>query len=413
MSPYFLYLEYLNTIIMAFEIDAAFKDELRYVEARDTRSEEEILASIRKPHVSADSSEKNIWAFWHSGLDDMPGWTRRNVVDWARLCGPSWTIRVLDTVPGSPNNALNYVPAELLPETFVKGTMTGDYVGPHSADFLRGALLYLYGGVFMDVGNILVRNLDDMCWNILADPQSPRQISVPWMYDTIMANNFVAARKSDPFIKRWHDLFVHLWKDRDTYQGMASNPLVSFALIKDFSKSAARGFAWEFKIEPIVVFEYIMQVVAWDRLCMLEDAGDGFSGADYARDNILWFDSLEEEWAAEKIVGFKGQDLFDALATRLDDDPNSERYKKAHEMTWRILTKSSVQKVTRGKNLTKTPALGLLWDLPENQGKDFEKGTFAELLRYGSVHFEQTRPKIAVVQTEKPKETMRKGVLEP
>lgn len=399
---------------MAFEIEAAFKDQLRYVEARDPRPEEEILDSIREPQVAAEASEKNIWAFWHSGLGDMPGWTQRNVVNWARLCGPSWTIRVLDTVPGSPNNALKYVPADLLPETFVKGTMTGVYVGPHSADFLRGALLYLYGGVFMDVGNILVRNLDDICWNILSNPHSPRQVSVPWMYGTTMVNSFVAARKNDPFIERWHDLFIHLWKGRDSYEGISSNPLISNVLKnKDFSESVARGFQWQFKIEPCVVFEYITQVVSWDRLCMLEDAGDGFSCADYARDNILWFDALEEDWAAEPIVGFTGQALFDALATRLDADPNSERYKQAHAVTWRILTKSSMQKVTRGKNLTKTPALGLLWDLPENKGKDFEKGTFAELLRYGSVHFEQTRPEIAVVQIKKPKVTMRKGVFEP
>ena len=146
---------------------------------------------------------------------------------------------------------------------------------------------------------------------------------------------------------------------------------------------------------------------------MLEDAGDGFSCADYAQKNIYWFDALEEDWGAETVVGYQGQPFFDALATTLDEDPESERYKTAYKLVWRILTNSSMQKITHGKNLTKTPALGLLWDLPENLNKDSKEGTFAHLLRYGSVHFEQTRAEISTVQAERPKKTMKKGVLEP
>lgn len=81
--------------------------------------------------------------------------------------------------------------------------MTGPYVGPHSADFLRGAALHAYGGVWMDVGNMLFRHLDDICWKQLADESSPYTVSVPWMFDQHMANHFIAARKGDDFIKRW------------------------------------------------------------------------------------------------------------------------------------------------------------------------------------------------------------------
>ncbi len=133
----------------------------------------------------------------------MPSWCQRNLVNWVRLCGPSWSLRVLDNVPGSPNNALKWVPTNLLPQTFLNGTMEGPYTGPHSADFLRGACLYLYGGVWMDVGIILIRDLDRICWRQLEDPVSPFQISVPWMFGPHMANHFIASRKGDPFIKRW------------------------------------------------------------------------------------------------------------------------------------------------------------------------------------------------------------------
>jgi Capsular polysaccharide synthesis protein len=393
-----------------FPIPKEFQDQLHNVEVAEKRSDDEILTSLTK-HVPV-TSEKNIWAYWHAGLHAMPPWCQRNIVGWVKL-NPGWTIRVLDTVPESPNHALKFVPPEMLPETFVKGTMDGPYKGPHSADFLRGALLYLHGGAFMDVGIILFRQMDRICWSQLEDPQSPFQVSVPNMYGSVMANHFVASRKGDPFIMRWHNLFMFLWKDRTNYSGMIKSPLLSFALGLDFSESRKRGYNWEFIVEPFTVFEYITQVTAFLRLTKLEDAGDGFSCADYSVNNILWFDALEEDWGAETVVGYRGDDAVNALATKLDADPDSEEYQLAYKLVWRLLTKSSMQKITHGKHLTKTPAWGLIWDEKGNESKDIEPGTFAELLRYGSVHFEQTRESIVYVKTEKPAQTFKKGVFEP
>ena len=82
-------------------------------------------------------------------------------------------------------------------------TLNSWAVGPHSADFLRGISLFNHGGVWMDVGIILIRPIEDICWKQLADPTSPFEVSVPWMYGNVIANHFVASRKGDPFIKRW------------------------------------------------------------------------------------------------------------------------------------------------------------------------------------------------------------------
>ena len=133
----------------------------------------------------------------------MPSWNQRNVVNWIRLCGPSWTVRVLDNVPSSPNYVLKWISVELLPEAFVGGTMDGPHVGPHSADFIRGASLVTFGGVWIDIGTILFRRLEDICWNQLQDPQSPHEVCVPWLFGTVISNSFVACRKGNPFIKRW------------------------------------------------------------------------------------------------------------------------------------------------------------------------------------------------------------------
>jgi hypothetical protein len=190
-----------STFPFPVSIPPQYQGELEYVESTDTRSDDEILALLA--HHNPLASEKNVWAFWDKGIASMPGWCKRNVTNWVRILGPSWTVRVLDTIPDSPNYALKFITADYLPETFVRGTMDGPYVGPHSADFIRGAALYLHGGVFMDVGILLIRHLDRVCWDALADKTSPFNISVPVMYGQNIANHFIASRKGDPFIKRW------------------------------------------------------------------------------------------------------------------------------------------------------------------------------------------------------------------
>ncbi|KAK4693880.1 hypothetical protein P7C71_g3596, partial [Lecanoromycetidae sp. Uapishka_2] len=392
-------------------IPEEYRSELHYVEALDNRSDEEILASLCN-HAPV-TSEKNIWTYWHSGVRSMPGWCQRNVTNWIRLCGPSWSVRILDNVPNSPNYALRWVTPDLLPDTFVNGTMDGPYTGPHSADFLRGACLFLYGGVWMDVGIILIRQLDKICWRQLEDPNPPFEVSIPWMYGTTVANHFVASRKGNPFIKRWHDLFVHLWKERTNPGGIIEDPLVFFAKDITFEASESRDFHWEFSVGPLTVMEYIGQVMAWLRVCMLEDPNDGFDGPTYFGHKILLFDVLSEDWGAEATIGFSGKDLFNVLKTKRDAAPESVEYQTAYKSVWRLLTRSSMQKITHGKDLTKTPALGILWDMEENDGKDIAGGTFAELLRYGSVHFEQKREEIDYVKAQRPERTIRKGLLEP
>ncbi|KAL2073896.1 hypothetical protein VTL71DRAFT_11222 [Oculimacula yallundae] len=400
-----------------FTIPSEFQNDIRYVASKDLRSDAEILTSLTKHVPIQNNSEKNIWTFWHSGVLSMPSWCQRNICNWMRLCGPSWTVRVLDNVPGSPNNALKWAESSeiKLPETFVKGTMDGPYTGPHSADFLRGACLWLYGGVWMDTGIILIRDLDRICWNQLADPSSPFQVSAPLMHTTVLANHFVASRKNDPFIKRWHEIFVHMWEGQTNSTNLIQHPLAAVGATISYEAQEARGFAWEFIVEPEFVAGYVSQVLAWMRLCALEEP-NGFNGRDYHAEKILYFDSLEEDWGAETVVGFRGKELFDALAmkTKCDgEERESEEYKLAYRNAWRLLTGSSMQKITHGKNLTKTPALGILWDEEVNEGKDIEEGTFAELLRYGSVHFEQTRESIRYVEGVRPDLVIKKGLLEP
>ncbi|KAF2110299.1 capsule polysaccharide biosynthesis protein [Lophiotrema nucula] len=383
-----------------FEIPTEFASQLRYVETKDPRTDDAILKELNTSVPI--TSEKNVWTYWHSGISNMPNWCKRNIINWVRLHDDTWTIRVLDTVPGSPNHALKWIDAKELPEAFVEGTMTGPWTGPHSADFLRGAALYRYGGVWTDVGTILFRDFDRVCWNQLADEECPYNVAVPWMFQQYMANHFVAARKGDEFIKRWHDLFMYFWRGRTDYKGITDSPLIAFVHNIRFAAAQERGMSWNWKVDELTALGYVGQVMAWTRLSWLKEP-NGFDGVAYSQNNVLWFDVLKEDWAAEPIVGWEGKGLFNVLTTRLDADPESEEYKKAYACTWRLLTDSTMEKITHAKNLTIDLACGALLDLPENEGKDAAPGTFGELLRYGSVHFEQTRERIAQVELEEVK----------
>lgn len=209
-----------------------------------------------------------------------------------------------------------------------------------------------------------------------------------------MATSIVDARR--------HDFFVSLWKDANDHTKIVMNPLIAFIKDVKFEDAVARGFKWDFKIDEVSLMGYIAQVVSWLRLAMLEEPNGGFNGVDYSANKVYWFDSLKEAWAAEDTIGFEGKKLFDVLATSRDADPDSEEYKLAYKTIWRLLTSATLQKITHGKGLTHSPHCGLYLDMKENEGVDVKPGTFAELLRYGSLHFEQTRDEISYVKGVKP-----------
>jgi hypothetical protein len=147
---------------------------------------------------------------------------------------------------------------------------------------------------------------------------------------------------------------------------------------------------------------------------MLEGNGttDTFSGCDYWMKHILCTAVTQENWGAEGVLGFDdfGPRIYKLLQVKVDGDREDKEWKEAYEVVWKVLRNSSVQKVTRAKNLTHSIHVGSLWD--ENEGTDCLPGTFGELLRYGGVRFRQTREEVVTTEPKRPKVTMRKGLLE-
>ncbi|KAI0409292.1 hypothetical protein F4802DRAFT_546083 [Xylaria palmicola] len=401
---------------MGVEIPLEYQGKLEPIENNDKRTDDEILRSLSQ--YQPVTSEKNIWGFWDSGLHGMPAWCRRNVISWARICGPEWTVRVLDSLPESPNYGAKYVPKGL-PDSFYNGTMDGTHSGPHSADFLRGACLYEFGGAWVDCSIFLMRSMDDICWNQLEDSESPYGVAAPVMRGGLL-NSFIAARKNDPFIKRWHELFMYTWQGRTNPDGLAKHPLlepIAPYFLRVLGEDIVGSFGLKASMDKLI--EYGAQLVCWERLCRLEDAGDGFSGADYWARNVLWINCPQEllrpffEEGTEIPLFDRGQELFDMLSLKREGPKDTAQYKKAEKVVWAQLTESSMLKIGTIKGMVDWVSLGTLWNRPENLGKDNGPGTFAELLRYVPLHFRQTREGIVTYKAERLPVTFKKGLLEP
>jgi hypothetical protein len=438
--------------MLTIDIPDKYADKLEPVEPTDPRSDEEILATLNE--YAPVTSEKNIWAFWNDGLTAMPAWCQRNAIDWVRVSGASgWTIRVLDNVPDSPNYALKYVSEANVPECFVKRTMDGPYVGQHSADFVRGATILEHGGVWMDAGSIMIRSMDRTCWDAICDPESPYKVATVHKDGQFIFNYFVAARKGDPFIQRWHELFLHLWEGRNNHDGVTADPLFHYYMVimakeqqeKQLKKQQEEAEKARAQLDdtnteaqthddskngetgPEKKESDIPEEQAWHRLSSLEDAGDGFSGVDYWTNNMLLLDFAEE--ASKPVFNLSSKRkaesnlshaertmaLLSMQRTRepgTEDGHSDEDFTEVEQAAWEALSTACFCKITHAKNLTHSKQLGSLMDEPGNAGKDRAPGSFWELLRHGSVHFRQKRETILLHEAPRPVHTLKTKLLE-
>ncbi|KFZ07597.1 hypothetical protein V501_06305 [Pseudogymnoascus sp. VKM F-4519 (FW-2642)] len=377
----------------------------------DIRSDQEITAWLQTPHPI--TSDKNVWAFWHSGFSQMSPWVQRNVINWVRRLGPEWTVHILDRVPGSATNISHIIDSSFFPAAFNEHTMSGPHVGPHSADLIRLPLLYLYGGVWMDAGTFLFRHIDDICWKIIEDPNTPYQMAgfvIEIRPDVdAMLNGFIAAKRGNGFIKRWHDIYVALWEGATESKGFHAHPLLRHLPL--LSPPVDKLNCPDLGVLMEAFSDYLAHFLCFERLRKLVDPADGFDGPKYYRENMFLVPAMQETYYFQMMTGWNGIKQFDLLATRRDG-VHDEKYLEAEKFVDDMLANTSTMKLSHGPPGALSSFLADLWDDPKNHHADNEPGTFAAYLRYGSVHLDQTRvlePLQAAPTTE---EVLHVGVIE-
>ncbi|KAF3059311.1 capsule polysaccharide biosynthesis protein [Daldinia childiae] len=353
----------------------------------DLRPESEIINELR--YFRPITSEKNVWAFWDKGIDYMYPSYRCTVVNWVKKLGKSWTVRLVDLVEDSPNNIYKYVSQDWFPDCFVNGTMDGRHAAQHSADLVRLPLLFEYGGVWMDVGSMLHTHLDALFWDHLTAPDTPYEMGVWSITGQIrkewgcFANYVIAARKGSIFIKNWHNGYKQLWKGRTNAKGFHKRPL-----IRDIG--LAEGMAdWGFEGKIKEMSDYVAQMLIGDRTRNLLDLNTGWNGREYYNNQVFMVEGILNGVLGAIKTDADGAKQVELFTTRLDE-PDEAKRQAAESFVIEMLEKSHMYKVyhNSGGGL---PALGDLVKKKEFWDADHRPGTFGEMYRYGTVHWESTR----------------------
>ncbi|RYP69406.1 hypothetical protein DL770_008243 [Monosporascus sp. CRB-9-2] len=353
----------------------------------DLRPESDIISELCS--FRSVTSEKNLWAFWDKGLSSMYPSYRCTVLNWVRKLGRSWTVRIVDLVEGSPNNVYNYVSRDWFPDCFINRTMDGSHAAQHSADLVRLPLLFEHGGVWMDVGNMLHTHLDRLFWEPLTAPDSPYEMGV-WMISGQIrkqwgsfGNYMLAARKGCVFIKNWHNCYKELWKGRTNADGFHKLPLVQ-------DIGLAEGMAdWNFPDKIHKMSDYVAHMLIADRTRNLLDTSTGWNGRDFFENKVFMVEGIYNGILGALRTNLDGHKQVELFTTPLDE-PDTEKRQAAEDFVIEMLENSHIYKVYHN-SAGGLPALG---DLIKKEGfrdADHRPGTFGEMYRYGTVHWESTR----------------------
>jgi len=198
--------------------------------------------------------------------------------------GPEWTVRVLSTVQESPANITEFIDTAYLSESLREGSMSGRYAGQHASDVVRLASLYQFGGIWLDVGAMLFIHLDQL-WHQVSSPTSRFELALASADPSLMAgiaeNFFIVAPKGNVFIYRWFATILEVWKGgRTNCEGLSSYPLFKHIVegrnVGPFLHSASTA-----------KLDYFVTYLAYERLRLLQDPHDGWSGSKYCSDKIF------------------------------------------------------------------------------------------------------------------------------
>ncbi|KAI1815025.1 hypothetical protein GGS20DRAFT_368567 [Poronia punctata] len=390
-------------------------------EKTDAEIEKQIIQTYRPVR-----HERNCWTFWHSGFENMPRWCKRNIISWIRRLGPTWDVRCLDMVDGSPNNASRFVDARYLPDCLVNGSMTGKAAAVHASDMIRLPLVYLHGGVWADSGMVLLQNFDDSFWNLLEDPKCPYEaffFHFPHRpHEGQVLNGFIAARKGNPFIERWMRVFYEIWKDRVDCDGLRYHPLIRHLGLIDVTNGNKLGMtASSGDTARHLIVDYLAQNWCFERVRLLVDVTEGWDGPAYYRKHICFLDARREYWKYAALMPTSLQVKLMSLpfkpeltresameedpegyipgSAELADTPESEideprLQQLARDWLTNIASSCVAVKFSGGywwPGSGWPMPLAVTWVLPDHEDDDVKPGTWAEWFRYASTHMRQTR----------------------
>lgn len=200
--------------------------------------------------------------------------------------------------------------------------------------------------------------------------------------------------------------------DRNRAAGLHGHPLIShLPLLQISAPTIPAGADWaDFT-------DYLAQVQAFERVRLNQEPGvDGFDGPEYFREHFFLLDARTEMFLGQAFD--EGDRVRRLLLLPRREPPDDEDQEAASRFVYGVLAESSCCKFSKGTGRLGLPTLvAEYWTRPEYANDDCQPGTWGEYLRYGSVHFRQTRQSgRSLTPLHIPKETAqitRAGTFEP
>lgn len=337
-------------------------------------------------------NSKSIFAFWHSGIEELPPYLLRNVLAWYHRFSPlGWTVYVLDTVPGSALNVSKFIDLDdpgVAPAVLKKGGIGGQFAGQHTSDLTRYPLLLKYGGVYLDVGIVQFGDLNRLWSEHIANRDSPYDFSgftlgpIP---DGLSIVNFgFMCTSNNPLVLRAHKILLKLWEGKTNTAGMHAHPLVQHVpLMAVPEEVVTAGDQVSSPINDGTMTDYAIQIQAMGSAQRWLDTEDGWDGPQYVRDHCWLYDMLEMTYVSEQLTGWNGRRAHELLSLNLPAEGEEEN---ADQALARTIVEKSVKeswclKLMHGfsAKIFGGDTLGMLWR--KNVGSDAKEGTYAAYMR--------------------------------
>lgn len=256
----------------------------------------------------------------------------------------------------------------------------------------------------MDIGLILLRDLDSICWDALSSPSDPHTLcsiiderTLPLSFNI---NSFIASLPQNLFLIHWHAIFLAVWRNRTSCTGIGSDPLLRHVPQFDMNPQFIALLGDSITGEELS--DYAGQMISFSRLIGLRDPVSGFDGNRYWRENCRMFPATEiyPFDVVQTSEQFSEEHQANLLALKRMEpvDHSNHNQAEAERLVEGTLATASFKKLSGGP--FQNVSLSSLWDRSVDGMDDVREGTWAEYLRRGSVELEQTRELIPLGDVE-------------
>lgn len=304
----------------------------------------------------------------------------------------------MDTAKDSPSNISNFLDIHdrtLFPEAFANGTITGTYALQHYSDLVRWPLLLRFGGVYADVGFMLIGQLDEL-WNATLGMGGGRYEVLSFnggdVNERSLTNYFLASLPGNAFFDRCSRLLLKLWEGRTCTEGLCEHPLLKGIPMMgdDTLEIKEDGKILGPDVVKRMLTDYIIQGQVMSAVMGLVDEEDGWNGPEYVAKHVYAMDFMIGSQYVNQLTAWDGPKAFRLLSLPMPREgvSESDEQKEARNIVEECLQKSFGFKLAHGLIFrVMGDTLGTLWR--KHEGSDAVPGTYAAYLRYGIGHWSQ------------------------